>query len=332
VCPYELTVAACGVAMKGGCALFCNTAVVSLSYNGNGWEALSADGRAFGGRYVINCAGTHADEVAKMAGDARFSVRARRGEYYLLDREVSELVRTTVFMAPTRMGKGVLVSPTAHGNVIVGPTAVDTDDRDDTATTAEGLADVRRLAARSVRGVPFNRGITCFAGLRAVGSTGDFIIDAPLPGFVNCAGIESPGLSASPAIAEYVARLLAEECGAELSPRADFDGSYTPAVAFKSLPTKEKNEIIRRDPAYGRVVCRCETVTEGEIVAAIRQDPPARDLDAIKRRTRCGMGRCQGGFCTPYVTAILARELGISELEVTKSGGSSPLLCGKTKS
>lgn len=330
VCPYELTVAAAGVAIRNGATLFCNFAVTSLARTEGGWEVAAEDGRTLCAAYVVNCAGTHSDEVARMAGDDRFSVHARRGEYLLLDRECAGLVRATVFMAPSKMGKGVLVSPTAHGNIIIGPTATDTDDRDDTATTAEGLDAVRRLSQKSVRGIPFGRGITCFAGLRAVGSTGDFIIDSPLPGFVNCAGIESPGLSASPAIAEYVADLLAQQ-GAALAPRPDFDPAYTSPVSFRYLPSDKKNEIIARDPRYGRVICRCETVTEGEIVAAIHTEPKPQDLDAVKRRTRCGMGRCQGGFCTPYVSEILARELGIPETSVTKSGGTSPLLVGKTK-
>lgn len=330
VCPYELTVAAVGVAMKNGAALYCNFEVSALSHGEDGWQITAADGRILAAARVVNCAGTHSDEIARMAGDDRFTVHARRGEYLLLDKECAGFVHATVFMAPSKMGKGVLVSPTAHGNIIVGPTAVDTDDRDDTKTTAAGLDDVRRLAQKSVRGLPLRSGITCFAGLRAVGSTGDFIIDRPLPGFFNCAAIESPGLSASPAIATYVAELFAED-GAVLAPRPDFDGSYVSPVSFKRLSDDEKNRIIAKDPRYGRVICRCETVTEGEIVAALHTEPKPRDLDAVKRRTRCGMGRCQGGFCTPYVTGIIARELGIPETDVTKSGGDSRLLVGKTK-
>ena len=331
VCPYELTIAAAGVAMNNGCKLFTNTAVKALSYKDGVWTAASEDGRAFFARYIINAAGTHADEIARLAGDDSFSIRPRRGEYYLLDRETAGLVRSTVFMTPSKMGKGVLVSPTAHGNIIIGPTATDVDDRDDVSTTAEGLAKVKELAVKSVKNIPFGKSITSFCGLRAVPSTGDFIINSPVKGFINCAGIESPGLSSAPAIAEYIADILRDKYGEKLSPRADFDGSYLSAVAFKSLSVNEKNGIIKKDPAYGRVVCRCETVTEGEIVAAIRQNPPARDVDAVKRRTRCGMGRCQGGFCTPNVTAILARELGVDELEITRSGGDSRLFAGKTK-
>lgn len=329
VCPYELTVASVGTAINNGAELRLDFPVTGLHRSEYGWVVESGTENVEA-RYIINCAGTHSDEIARMAGDDSFSVHARRGEYILLDRETNNLVRHTIFMAPTKMGKGVLVSPTAHGNIIVGPTATDTDDRDDVSTTMQGLADLRTLASKSVKSIPYAKTITTFSGLRAVGSTGDFIINMPFSGFVNCAGIESPGLSASPAIAEYVASLL-EDAGYVFKPKADFDGSYLPAVAFKSMSPEEKERMIKKDRRYGRVICRCETVTEGEIVAAIRQNPRPQNLDAVKRRTRCGMGRCQGGFCTPYVTEILARELGISELEVTKSGEGSELLFGRTK-
>ena len=329
VCPYELTIAAMGVAMNNGAELCTNFEVKTIEKTSRGF--LVSDGeQSVSARFVVNCAGTHADQVAKMVGDDSFTITPRRGEYILLDRDCKGVVKTTVFMTPGKMGKGILVSVTAHGNVILGPTAENVVDRDDVSTTAEGLGAVRTLAQKSVRNIPFGKGITVFSGLRAVGSTGDFILNCPTPGFINCAGIESPGLSASPAIAKYVAELLEKE-GAKLSPKADFDGKYLPAVHFRHLSDEEKNAYIARDSRYGRVICRCETVTEGEIVATIHQNPKPRDLDSLKRRTRCGMGRCQGGFCTPYVTEIMARELGVDELSLTRSGGASHLLTGKTK-
>ena len=329
VCPYELTIAATGVAMNNGAELKTDFEVTSITKSEDGF-VISNGEEAVNARFVVNCAGTHADKVAKMVGDDSFTITPRRGEYILLDRDATNVVRTTVFMTPGKLGKGILVSITAHGNVILGPTAENVEDRDDVSTTKEGLGQVRALATKSVKNIPFGKGITVFCGLRAVGSTGDFIINCPTPGFVNCAGIESPGLSSSPAIAEYVAELLQGQ-GATLSPKADFDGHYLPAVHFRHLSDEEKNEYIQKDSRYGRVICRCETVTEGEIVATIHQNPQPRDLDALKRRTRCGMGRCQGGFCTPYVTEILARELGVDELSLTRSGGASQLLVGKTK-
>lgn len=329
VCPYELTIAAAGVAINNGAVLKTNFPVKSIDQNKDGF-VIHSETESVSARFVVNCAGTHADEVAKMVGDDSFTVTPRRGEYILLDRDCKGVVRTTVFMTPGKMGKGILVSVTAHGNVILGPTAVNVEDKDDVSTTAEGLSQVRSLAQKSVKNIPFGKGITVFTGLRAVGSTGDFIINCPVPHFINCAGIESPGLSASPAIAKYVAELLEKE-GATLREKEDFDGKYLPAVHFRHLSDEEKNAYIARDSRYGRVICRCETVTEGEIVATLHQNPIPRDLDSLKRRTRCGMGRCQGGFCTPYVTEIMARELGVDELSLTRSGGDSYLLSGKTK-
>lgn len=328
VCPYELTVAALGVAIRGGATLTTGAAVTALERKDGVWHIKTAAGD-FASTYIVNCAGCYSDEVARMAGEVRFSVHARRGEYFLLDKASGLSLRRTVFMAPGKMGKGVLVSPTAHGNIIVGPTAEDTDEKDSVRTTARGLAQVRSLSQKSVPGTPLRRAITNFCGLRAVGNTGDFIIEEK-DGAVHCIGIESPGLSASPAIALYVADML-KKAGAPLHERADFDGTYRPAVAFRALSDEEKNAIIAKDSRYGRVICRCETITEGEIVQAIHTEPKPTTTDALKRRTRCGMGRCQGGFCTPYVTEILARELGIDELAVTKSGGASRLLSERTK-
>lgn len=331
VCPYELTIASVGVAMQNGAELKVNFEVSSLSHKADGWHIYAGEQEVVA-HVAINCAGAYSDAIAKMAGDDSFSITPRRGEYVLLDRECDgKVVRHTVFMAPGKMGKGVLVSPTAHGNVIVGPTAENIEDKDDLSTTARGLATLRQLAGKSVEHIPYQKGITTFCGLRSVGSTGDFIINSPVPNFINCAAIESPGLSASPAIATYVAELLGE-MGIRLAPKANFNPTYVPASLFHHLPIEEKNKIIEKDARYGRVICRCETVTEGEIVEAIHKLPRPHDLDGIKRRTRCGMGRCQGGFCTPYVTEILARELGVDELSLTKSGGASRLLFEEIKS
>ncbi|MBO5789841.1 MAG: NAD(P)/FAD-dependent oxidoreductase, partial [Clostridia bacterium] len=328
VCPYELTIAAMGVAIYNGAVLQTGAAVKALTKKDGVWHIESEAGH-FESTYLVNCAGVYSDEVAKMAGETRFSVHARRGEYFLLDKASGLSLKRTVFMAPSKMGKGVLVSPTAHGNIIVGPTAEDIEKKDSVQTTASGLAQVRSLSQKSVPATPLRKAITSFCGLRAVGNTGDFIIEQK-EGVVHCIGIESPGLSASPAIAKYVASLL-EKAGALLKEKADFNGAYRPAVAFRSLTDEQKNEIIRKDSRYGRIVCRCETVTEGEIVETLHKEPKPKTLDALKRRTRCGMGRCQGGFCTPVVTEIMAKELGISELEVTKSGGTSRLLAERTK-
>jgi Predicted dehydrogenase len=270
-------------------------------------------------RYVINAAGTAADRVSRLAGDDSFTITPRKGEYVLFDKAASGLVKTVVFPTPTKVSKGILVSPTVHGNMFVGPNALDCQDGDDLATTAAGLAEILSGAGRLVPNIPVGASITQFAGLRAVGSGGDFII-GPSPvvgGLVHAAGIQSPGLTAAPAIAERIVAILGE-LGLALTPKQDFNPANPPRIVFSELPAAAREALIRENPRYGRVVCRCETITEGEIVAAIHSICGARTLDGVKRRTRAGMGRCQGGFCGPRVTAILARELTIPVTAVRK--------------
>ena len=270
------------------------------------------------------------DEIAALIGDDRFTVHARRGEYMLLDRECGGLVSRTVFRCPSKMGKGILVTPTVDGNLLLGPTAEDIDDKTDTKTTAAGLQKVRALASEQVSGIDFSKVITSFSGLRATGSTGDFIIDMPREGFVNVAAVESPGLSSAPAIAEYVAELLIG-AGAELALRSDFSGARLPMHWFSSLTVDEKNEVIKNSPEFAHIICRCEMITEGEILYALRTNPKPTDLDGVKRRTRASMGRCQGGFCSPYIVELLANELGIAYEDVTKFGGNSKINVARTK-
>lgn len=329
VCPYELCMAAVGNAMDNGASLKTSFEVKAVEKIDGGYKILS-DNESVEAKYVINCAGVYSDEVAKMVGDDSFTIRPRRGEYMLLDREVGGYISHTVFRCPSKMGKGVLVSPTVDGNLLVGPTAEDIDDKENTATTAEGLAKVRSLAVEQVSPIDFSKVITSFTGLRATGSTGDFIIGIPKDGFVNVAAIESPGLSSAPAIAEYVVSLLAE-AGYEAIKRDGFNGHRRPMHFFSSLSVEEKNELIKSHPEYAHVVCRCETVTEGEILDAIRTNPRPSDVDGVKRRTRASMGRCQGGFCTPYIIDLLAREMGVDYTAITKFGGSSYINFGKTK-
>ena len=328
VCPYELCMASIGNAMDNGAELKLNFEVKKIEKIDGGYR-VSSDNDTVEAKYVINCAGVYSDEVAALVGDVDFSVFPRRGEYMLLDKECGSLVSHTIFRCPSAMGKGILVSPTVDGNLLLGPTAENIEDKEDRSTTAKGMASVRAQAGEQVKGINFGKVITSFTGLRSVGSTGDFII-TERDGFINCAGIESPGLSSAPAIAEYVVELI-EKSGEVLVPNPDFNPIRKPAHYFRELSLEEKNEIIARDPAYAHIICRCEMVSEGEIVEAIRQNPKPHDLDAVKRRTRSGMGRCQGGFCSPYIVEILARELGIDYTEVTKFGGESYINVGKTK-
>ena len=329
VCPYELTIASIGNAMDNGANLELDFAVNKIQDLGSHYE-ISSDKGTVSARYVINAAGVFSDEIAKMAGDDSFTIQPRRGEYVLLDKECGSLVKNTIFRTPGKMGKGILVSPTVDGNLITGPTGVDIEDKLDRSTTAEGLSFVMQQSNENTTGIPFGKSITSFCGLRAVGSVGDFIINNPLPRFVNVAGIESPGLSSAPAIAEMVVELL-DAAGLTLEKKADFNPIRKATHAFREGTIEEKNEMIKKDPTYGHIICRCEGVSEGEILAAIRQNPRPRDLDGVKRRTRAQMGRCQGGFCSPYIVELLAQEMNIPYEEVTKCGGKSLINVQKTK-
>jgi len=329
VCPYELTIAAMGNAMDNGAELKLETKVISISKNENMYE-IKTNNETVHAKIVINAAGLFSDEIAKMVGDDSFSINPRRGEYILLDREEGGLVSHTIFRTPSKMGKGILVSPTVDHNMLLGPTSVDIDDKEDTKTTQDGLNLVIKEANENVDGIKLNKTITSFCGLRATGSTGDFIINSPMPGFINAAGIESPGLSSAPAIAEYIAELLKEQ-GVILKKSASFNPIRKNMHYFKEATLEEKNEIIKKDSSFGKIICRCETVTEGEILEAIRTNPRPRDLDGVKRRTRAQMGRCQGGFCMPYIVELLAKEQNIAYEAVTKFGGKSTVNFGKTK-
>ena len=328
ICPYELCMAAVGNAMDNGASLMLDFEVKKIEKLDTGYKICS-ENDSVEARFVINCAGVYSDEIAKLVGDDSFEVYPRRGEYMLLDRECGDLVSHTIFRCPSKMGKGILVSPTVDGNLLLGPTAENIEDKEDTKTTAEGLAKVRMQAGEQVSGINFGKVITSFTGLRSVGSTGDFVINEK-DGFVNCAGVESPGLSSSPAIATYVRELL-RSAGLELRAKADFNPIRRPMHYYKELTLDEKNEIIKEHPEYAHVICRCETVTEGEILEAIRTNPRPRDVDGVKRRTRASMGRCQGGFCTPYIIDLLAEEMGCDYTDVTKFGGKSYINIGKTK-
>jgi len=330
ICPYELTIAAIGNAMDNGAKLFLNFPVESIVEEDGLYSIMSGE-REVKARYVINAAGLYSEEIAKMVGDTSFSVHARRGEYILLDRECGDIAKHTIFRVPSKMGKGILVSPTVDGNMLLGPTSEDIDEKDDKSVTRHGLDKVIKEAGENLSvNVPINKSITSFCGLRAVGSTGDFIINSNVRNFINVAGIESPGLSSAPAIAEYVADML-ENMGLALEKNENFNPIRAPKHAFHEASFEEKQAIIKDDPSYGRIICRCETVSEGEILDAIRSNPPALTVDAVKRRTRSGMGRCQGGFCGTYVMELISRETNTPFESVTKSGRESTIVIGKTK-
>ncbi|MDD3243281.1 MAG: NAD(P)/FAD-dependent oxidoreductase, partial [Eubacteriales bacterium] len=332
-CPYELTMALCENAVVNGVQLRRNWKVASLTRREGGFTLRSVAGEEVEARFVVNAAGLYADEINDMAGGEHFDIVPRRGEYMMLDRSVGDVVHNVIFQTPSKMGKGILVAPTVDGNVYAGPTAQDIEDKTDTDTTPEGIAQLRQFSRKSVPNLPLNKVITAFSGLRAqIKGLHDFIIreEAGVPGFVNAAGICSPGLSSAPAVGERVAELL-KAAGLDICPKADFVSRRVKPKRFREMTDAERAQAVAQNPLYGRIICRCETVTEAEIVQAVTSPVPATTLDSVKRRTRAGMGRCQGGFCSPRVMEIISREQHIPMVDITKNGGGSRMLVGKLK-
>lgn len=331
ICPYGLTIAAIGNAMDNGARLYTDFEVVAISKNDDKFTVKAADRREVEGKLVIDCAGLASGKIAALAGDDSIKVNGRKGEYILLDRESGDFVSHTLFFTPTEKGKGILVTQTADKNILLGPTSEEIPDGC-TDTTATGLAFVIEKVKKMSKNPPLFNTITSFCGVRAYSDRHDFIIEESkkVKGLILCAGVESPGLTSAPAIAKYV---VEELVGANivLTKNEKFNGIRKPEYFFKDLSTEEKNEIIKKDPSYGKIVCRCEQITEGEILRAIRENPPAKNIDAVKRRTRAGMGRCQGGFCQPYVAELIAKEQNIPFEQVTKSGKGSNLVVGVSK-
>ena len=282
-------------------------------------------------KYVVNAAGVYADEIAKLAGDESFTITPRKGEYILFDKTAcSSLVFGVVFPTPTKKSKGILVCTTTHGNTFIGPNAQDMEDKEDHAVTAEGMNEIIASARKLIPNLPMGAAITEFSGLRAVSSTGDFIIGASaVAGLYNAAGMQSPGLTAAPAVAEMLAEAIVKDSGAQA--KVDFKAELPKKHVFNRLNWDKQAELIKENSLYGRVICRCETITEAEIVEAIHESCGARTVDGVKRRTRAGMGRCQGGFCGPRVTQILARELNIPVPEVLKERADSHMFYEKNQ-
>ncbi len=322
--PFELTAAPLETAVRNG-------AEISLSFNLvkvekiDGGFILNDEIRA---GHVINASGVDSGRTASLFGDNSIVIHPRKGEYSLLDNAVGAMISHTIFQPPAKSGKGILVTPTVDGNILVGPNAVETDDPYDTSTTAGGQEEIFSGGRRSVPAISERDIITSFSGVRAVSESKDFIIGfSSVPGLFNVAGICSPGLTASPAIAEYVLSLLEKE-GLVGEERKDFvDGRSV--LRFSELSDDGKRKALESNPLYGRVICRCESVTEGEITDALHRPCGARSLDGVKRRVRAGMGRCQGGFCSPRVMEIISRENGIPFTSVTKMGGGSWLTLEK---
>lgn len=331
VSPYEMTIAYAENAATNGVEFRFGSEVTAIDRIDGGLQVTCADGFTAQAKYVVNAAGVYADVINNMISPDKMHITARKGDYELLDKTCGYMASHTLFQMPTKMGKGVLVTPTCHGNILVGPTATDVTDKDDVATTPEELASAFDRALLTMPSLNRRNIITQFSGLRAHLDTDDFVIgeSAAVKGLYNVAGIESPGLSSAPAIAVHVAEEIAQKLS--LGKNANFVAERKGIPHFATLSDEERQKLVAENPLYGRIVCRCETVTEGEIVEAIRRKPGAVDMDGVKRRTRQGMGRCQAGFCTPRVMEILSRELGVPMTEVTKRGGNSQFVIGRTK-
>ncbi|WP_027626038.1 NAD(P)/FAD-dependent oxidoreductase [Clostridium lundense] len=325
VCPYELTIALAENANMNGVDFFFGREVQEIEKREDHY-ILKTNRESIKTNIVINAAGLYGDKINNMVSNKKYEIIARKGEYVLFDKAVGSMVSRTLFQLPTKMGKGVLVTPTVDGNLLMGPTSVDIEDKDNLETTMEGLNTILDKAKLTVKEIPTRQIITSFAGLRAHEVNGDFIIGEAedAKNFINAIGIESPGLTSAPAIGEYIKDMIVEK----LNPKKNenFNGIRKSIPKFRELSNEERKALIKKDPSYGKIVCRCETVTEGEIRNAIRRPLGATTIDGIKRRTRAGMGRCQSGFCLNRAVDILAEELNVARKDITKFGSDSNLL------
>lgn len=328
--PWEFTIKLLENAALNGTEVLVDAEVVDIKKLESGYKVILKDSREFDTKIVINAAGVYADKINDMVSKNHFDIHPRIGEYYVLDKVQGKLVNSVLFQCPTEMGKGVLVTKTVHGNIMVGPTAEDVKDKDYVGTTTHGLEDIRRQASKTIENINYRDSIRNFTGIRAESSTGDFIIGeaSDAEGFYNIAGTKSPGLSSAPAIGLDVANMIVKKLGA--TKKEEFKQNK-PQIHFIELSPEEKAEIIKKDPRYGRIICRCESITEGEIVDVIHRMVGAKTVDGVKKRCRPGTGRCQGGFCGPRVQEILARELGkeLNEIVLDKKG--AYILTNETK-
>ena len=331
-CPYEMTIAAAENAADNGAEIIREFEVSSIEKDNDDIILYDKDKKnCVKARFAVNCAGVFAGEVARMAGDDFFDIIPNRGEYMIGDKNFPVKPNSVLFTLPNEKGKGILFSQTVHGNVIIGPNSHRVEEKDDTSVTSEGLDEIlkgaQRLMAINTRAV-----ITSFAGVRPSSSTKDFIVEPSrnIKRLLHAAGIESPGFACSVAMGEYLVEKL-KDMGLELAVNPDFNPYRKKINRFCDMTNEQRNAMIAENPMYGNIICRCENVTEAEIVSAIRRNAGAYTVDAVKRRTRAGMGRCQGGFCSPKVCKILSRELGIPMEKVTKNGGNSYILTDRIK-
>ena len=330
VCPFELNIALAESAYMNGVAFRFQTEVQDIKKTPDGFALYTNQGK-LETKCVVNAAGVYADKIHNMVSEKKLHIVPRAGEYCLMDKGTGSHVSRTIFTLPGKFGKGILVTPTIHGNLLIGPTAVDIEDKEGTNTTREGLRQVMEKAAVSVKNLPVSQIITSFAGLRAHAAQDDFIIGEAedAEGFIDCAGIESPGLTSCPAIGEMTAELLRNKMG--LEEKDNFISTRKGILKPARLSREDRIALIKEKPAYGNIICRCEMISEGEIIDAVTRPLGAKSIDGIKRRTRAGMGRCQSGFCLPGTMEILSREGKLDILDIGKSGKGSQLLTGRNK-
>lgn len=326
--PWEFTISHAEVAIREGVKLKLNQEVVFIEDKDDYW-LIKTKTDEFKAKYVVNTAGVHADKIHNMVAEPAYKIEPTRGQYFLLDRVAGETVKTVIFPCPTPISKGILVSPTVHDNILVGPDAELMPDEEDTSTTAEALDYIGTEAKKTVPNLDLRYNIRNYSGIRPNSDYGDFYVKIVAHDFLDLGAIKSPGLTCAPVIAREGVKLLQSE-GLTLNKKADWDGRRK-IVRFKELPEEKRAEFIKENPEYGRVICRCEHITEGEILAALDRGIPVTSIDGVKRRCGTGMGRCQGGFCGPKVIEIIARETGLSPEEVQLDKVGSYVLTGKTK-
>ncbi len=331
ISPYELTIALAENAVMNGVQIELATRVSDIIVKRNHVYKVNTSRGQIKTKYVINCAGLFADEISKLVGLKTFSIRPRRGEYLLLDKRLSGLVKHTLFPVPSKISKGIVVTPTVDGNILIGPNAENIEDKADTATTLDGQVKIIKKAQKLVPGLRYEDVITRFAGLRAVPNSDDFIIGTTkINGFINAAGIASPGLTSAPAIAKHVVSILENEEGKKLVAKPDYHIGRPEPFRTQSLEPEEHHKKIQQEVSYGHIICRCEHVTEGEVIDALHQILPATTVKGVRYRTRVGMGRCQGGFCLQKLIFLISDTLGKPVEKITLTGTGSEFL-QKTK-
>lgn len=328
--PFLMNVAYAEGSNLNGVEYKLNTEIVEIKEADDHYILKTKDGEEIQTKVVVNAAGLYSDAIHDMVmDDNKFEIRARRGEYLLLDKATAGYVNHVLFNLPTEKGKGILVTPTIDENTLIGPTSDFVDDKADLVTTRKAIEEVIDKVNDTVDDVPVRQVITSFSGNRAHESSGDFILQETKKGFFDCVGIESPGLTSAPAIGKYMAGLVKDSL--ELEDNPDFKAGRNPIPKTSEMTAEEHNELIKKNPKYGKIICRCEKVTEGEIVDAIHAPVGARTVDGIKRRCRATAGRCQGGFCLPSIIEILSRELGVDQEEITKKGNKSTYIEKRVK-